>query len=597
MRFPSMAAIGVLAIASWLITCARADPAPADWQHKLDPAVFEKAKAEGRFVLLDLEAVWCHWCHVMHQTTYADADVSALIAQKYIPVRVDQDSNPSLASRYGDWGWPATIIFAPDGNEIVKLRGYIPPERMQSILQAVIDDPNPGPSVAEIIKIVPSDSDALKPDRRKQLEEAFAQSFDVEKGGWGSGHKYIDVNSMDLALHRAANGDAAASEMVRKTIDAARALVDPVWGGVYQYSDSGSWLSPHYEKIMSYQASYLRQYATAYALWWKPEDKAVADAIARYMTRFLRDQSGGFYVSQDADVDAGLTGRQFYGMSDHVRRAIGRAPRIDRNIYARENGWAIQALVAYSDATDDRPSLGTAISAAEFVLANRQTPGGVFRHGDDKSGSLFLADNVEMARALFALYAATGDRRWLEAATNTALIVMRNFADDTGGYKTEVGGAVIGGVFQTTHRDIDENVAAARMLRLAHQYTGRDELRRGVLVAMKYLMSDDLAVAGRPMPGLLLAADEAANAPLHVTIVGGKNDPSARQLHAFARQYSGSYKRLDWWDRSEGPMGNPDVDYPEIDQAAGFICTDRICSLPAFTKHELSEALARATAR
>ncbi len=75
--------------------------------------LFTRATAEKRFVILDLEAVWCHWCHVMEKTTYANAEVKELLASKYLPVRVDQDANPDLSSRYGDWGWPATIVFAP----------------------------------------------------------------------------------------------------------------------------------------------------------------------------------------------------------------------------------------------------------------------------------------------------------------------------------------------------------------------------------------------------------------------------------------------------------------------------------------------------
>src|SRR5271154_6189540 len=101
-------------------------PQWGNWNHH----PFDKAKAEHRFVILDLEAVWCHWCHVMDQKTYSDPKVQALLDAKYLPVRVDQDSNPALSERYGDWGWPATIIFGPDGNEIVKMRGFVEPERM-----------------------------------------------------------------------------------------------------------------------------------------------------------------------------------------------------------------------------------------------------------------------------------------------------------------------------------------------------------------------------------------------------------------------------------------------------------------------------------
>src|ERR1700722_14812106 len=98
--------------------------------------VFTRAKAEQRFVILDLEAVWCHWCHVMEKTTYSDPQVGELMKSKYLPVKVDQDANPDLSNRYGDWGWPATIVFNSDGTESAKIRGYIRPERMQALLKA-----------------------------------------------------------------------------------------------------------------------------------------------------------------------------------------------------------------------------------------------------------------------------------------------------------------------------------------------------------------------------------------------------------------------------------------------------------------------------
>src|SRR4030095_6417489 len=123
-------------------------PAPGiiEWQRWSDD-IFEKAKRENRFVLLDLEAVWCHWCHVMDEITYHDPKVIELIKSRYIPVRVDQDSRPDLSNRYEYYGWPATIVFTPGGSEIAKRRGYIPPKPMASLLQAIIDDPSPGPSV------------------------------------------------------------------------------------------------------------------------------------------------------------------------------------------------------------------------------------------------------------------------------------------------------------------------------------------------------------------------------------------------------------------------------------------------------------------
>src|SRR5271155_3689454 len=137
----------LLPLASVLLAGSLADAAsPIVWQGWSD-GVFDQAKREHKFVLLDLEAVWCHWCHVMAETTYQDPHVIALMGSKYIAVRVDQDARPDLSNRYEDYGWPATIVFAADGSEIVKRQGYLNPAEMASMLQAIIDDPSPGPSV------------------------------------------------------------------------------------------------------------------------------------------------------------------------------------------------------------------------------------------------------------------------------------------------------------------------------------------------------------------------------------------------------------------------------------------------------------------
>src|SRR5215203_1113167 len=79
--------------------------------------LFEKAKKENRLVILDLEAVWCHWCHVMEEKTYSNDKVAGLIQSRFIAVKVDQDSRPDLANKYEDYGWPATILFDSNGKE------------------------------------------------------------------------------------------------------------------------------------------------------------------------------------------------------------------------------------------------------------------------------------------------------------------------------------------------------------------------------------------------------------------------------------------------------------------------------------------------
>jgi uncharacterized protein YyaL (SSP411 family) len=228
--------------------------------------VFARAKAENRFVLLDLGAVWCHWCHVMEETTYRDPAVVRLIRSRYLPVRVDQDANPDLSNRYEDYGWPATIVFAPDGTELAKRRGYLPPEQFAALLQAFIDDPKPGPSVVPATQVVPVAQAALDPASQKALVAEYFALYDDQHGGWGTMHKFMDADSIEYALRGALNGDTSLVGIAKRTLDAATALLDPVWGGVYQYSVGPTWNDPHFEKIMSFQASYLRAYSRLWPL-------------------------------------------------------------------------------------------------------------------------------------------------------------------------------------------------------------------------------------------------------------------------------------------------------------------------------------------
>ena len=158
---------------------ARAEPLP--WQ-KWDPSLFDRAAKEQKYILLHMAAVWCHWCHVMEGTTYADPAIQKAILARFIPVRVDQDADPELSYRYEQWGWPATIMLDKDGNEIFKRRGYIPPELFGKLLTAVIEDPSALPSYTMGTAVDP-DAVGLSDARRKKTEALLLTAYDKEHGG------------------------------------------------------------------------------------------------------------------------------------------------------------------------------------------------------------------------------------------------------------------------------------------------------------------------------------------------------------------------------------------------------------------------------
>jgi uncharacterized protein YyaL (SSP411 family) len=465
---------------------ARAKPA-IKWVAWSDE-VFARARREHRFVLIDLEAVWCHWCHVMDEKTYGDPKVIALINKRYIAVKVDQDSRPDLSNRWEDYGWPATIVLAADGSEIVKRSGYIPPLPMASMLQAIIDDPSPGPSVVpEAVPTFGGDG-ALAPALRAQLEKSHVERYDTKQGGWGFSHKYLDAPSVEYALARAGSGDARATQMARQTLDGERNLIDPAWGGVYQYSTGGVWNEPHFEKIMSMQAGNLRVAALAYGQWHDPRDLAMAQAIRRYLVTFLRSPEGAFYTSQNADLVDGKHAADYFALPDAKRRAEG-IPRVDTNIYARENGWAIEALATLAITAGDKQALAEARTAAEWVYAHLRQPDGGFLHG--KTGP-YLGDTLAMGRASLALHKATGDVRWRQRAEEAADFIEKTFRANPG-YLTARPTKAMPPKYQR-----DENCDLARF---AHAL-GRGAMAKN---AMRYLASPEVATAG--LAGNILLAD------------------------------------------------------------------------------------------
>jgi uncharacterized protein len=571
-------------------TAAAHSTTPAPTWLPWSDSVFTQAARDHRFVLLDLEAVWCHWCHVMDVTTYRDPKVLALLNKSYLTVRVDQDSRPDLSNRYEDYGWPATVVFDAAGHEIVKRQGYLTPQEMASMLQAIIEDPSPGPSVQPEKEIAFPTNSTFPASLQSQLEKDYLDGFDAKQGSWGSDQKYLDVDSVELAMDRAAHGDVRAASMTRQTLDAQLQLLDPVWGGFYQYSTDGVWTKPHFEKIMSVQSENLRIYSEAYAQWNDPKYLHAAQAVQQFLATFLTSPDGAFYTSQDADVVEGKHSAEYFALADNERRKQG-VPRVDKHIYARENGWAITALAQLYEVTGDAKTLDSAVKAANWITQNRALPsGGGFRHGAKDVGGPFLGDSVAMTRAYLALYRVTADRKWLARATATTAYIDLTFRGPNGaGFISAA--APTDKAFKP-HPQRDENVAMARVANQLFHATGDAQYQSLSETAMRYLAAPPVATR-LPVASVLLAEYEVTRPPLHLTVVGAKNDPAAQSLFRAALQYPSFYKRLEWWDTHGGKLPNPDVQYPSVARAAAYICTQRTCSPPIFKADDLSAKVSR----
>src|ERR1700692_3658643 len=107
---------------------------PIKW-HEFGDEAFAAARAANKPILLDIGAVWCHWCHVMDRESYDDAEVAKIVNERFVAVKVDRDERPDIDSRYqvavssisGQGGWPLTAFLTPTGKPFYG-GTYFPPD-------------------------------------------------------------------------------------------------------------------------------------------------------------------------------------------------------------------------------------------------------------------------------------------------------------------------------------------------------------------------------------------------------------------------------------------------------------------------------------
>jgi hypothetical protein len=438
----------------------------------------------------------------------------------------------------------------------------------------------------------PAASSELSASLLARVRASYEKQYDSPVAGWGFGHKYLDGDSVEYAMRLAARGNAEYPKRVEDTLRHATALLDPAWGGMYQYSVGGHWSEPHFEKLISIQAVALRQYSLAYARTGNSENRHAAESVYRYATSFLSSPSAGvFYVSQDADLHDGQENESYFRLSDHDRRAQG-IPRIDKHVYARENGWMIAALCDYYAATGDASALTNAQRAARWISVHRALPGGGFRHDDSDPAGPYLGDTLAMGQAFLALYNVSGSREDLQSAASAARFIAAHFPPNSPGTGFVTTQMRTGAVY-TPHPDRDENIALARFAAELAVATGDEHFHAMSVEAMHYLAAEPVALS--PLSaGILLANEDVTEPPIHVTIVGSPASPGAVALHDAALRSITSHELIEIHDPSVPAPPLTKIVYPSLNRPALFLCTATACSSPVFNADAVRAKIERA---
>ncbi|HUR64665.1 MAG TPA: DUF255 domain-containing protein [Candidatus Thermoplasmatota archaeon] len=556
---------------------------PIAWQ-PWSAATFERAARQGKPLYVNVAAGWCHWCHVMDAETLADPDVVRLLQERFVAIRVDADARPDLAERYQDWGWPANAFLTPDAQPVLELKGYQEVGEFRPLLEKLAKEAKAGKLKGRQPVAAPKRAAGPLEKLRLRVQERLDGFFDEGAAGWGSFQKYPFPGPVEQSFLRARlRGDAAAFERAVRTLRGTLNLVDPAWGGVFQYSVNGGWTEPHYEKIAAVQAGALESFTQAWQWTGDPVWAAAAGKVRDYTLEFLLRPDGAFGASQDADA-ADLAGEAYYALGDAERRKHG-LPRTDLSAYADWNGLLAHALVRHGEATGDSRSLAAAENAVRAVLASHGQ-GDAVRHGAGADSILHLRDNAAMGRALLALHEATGDEEWLRRAERIGRFLLRNLHSPEGGFLAHTPDPAAVGVFAQPRRPLEENGLAIRFLvDLAHttpDATLAKRARAAAEEAARALAAPELVGPEAQIIGqFLLGLEWLTLEPVKLVVAGDR--PSAAALHAAALR-SPTPGRLVRWAR-------PEEGYPA--RAAIYVCKGNACSPPVTKADALPAAVAR----
>ena len=303
---------------------------PIDW-HEWGAEAFAKAERENKPVLLDIGAVWCHWCHVMDRESYENATTAEVINEHFVAVKVDRDERPDVDTRYqaavstisGQGGWPLTAFLTPQGKPYFG-GTYFPPEdrygrpSFQRVLLTMADAfQNQRADVNEsadgvMLAIEENESFSGRAGNPgspllEKLVDSALQQFDERNGGFGSQPKFPHSAAIDLLIDAASHGGELADRarnVATVTLQkmAAGGIHDQLAGGFHRYSVDERWIVPHFEKMAYDNSELLKNYVHAFQSFALPEFARVAKGILRWMDEVLSDREhGGFYASQDAD--------------------------------------------------------------------------------------------------------------------------------------------------------------------------------------------------------------------------------------------------------------------------------------------------------
>lgn len=562
-------------------------------------AAFQEAREQDKPILLDISAVWCHWCHVMdhgipgdpvHTGSYENEEIADFINNYFIPIRVDTDRRPDINARYNMGGWPTTAFLTPDG-DILTGGTYFSPAQMRALLQQV---QLYWRSNREAIKLQAQQlrqrEQALpraRPDARlswgiiSQVVGAIAQEYDPVYGGLGSEPKFPQPEVWELLLAQYASQpakDRRLLEMVTHTLVrmGGGGMYDHVEGGFFRYSTTCDWSVPHFEKMAEDHGRLISLYLHA---WQVTGEEALFNilhkTLAYVTTTLYDDQRGVFAGSQDAD-------EEYYNRPLPERRKM-KPPFIDWTVYTDWNARLGAAFLELADALDEVRYREMGLRTLNFLWEYLVLSGEAAYHYLDEQGRHLqglLGDQAALARACLEAFMRTGAAAWLERAEQLVTVAERTLADEAGGgFFDRPEDPDAQGLLVQRQKPMFENAAMAEVYLLLHHLSGERRYLERAEETLR-VFSYEFSRYGIMAAGYALAVDRAIHEPVVVHVVGPLEDAATQALIRAAWQGYRPWRIVHPLDPQRDQERLAALGYPTDCPPSAYICRDRTCLPP-----------------
>ncbi|MEN6519526.1 MAG: DUF255 domain-containing protein [Armatimonadota bacterium] len=567
-----------------------------DWQ-EWSPEALDRAREKNCPVLLAITATWCHWCHVMENTTFESEQVAEIINSRFVPVRVDNDRRPDLNARYNMGGWPTIAFLTPKG-DILTGSTYVPPGQMVDMLNRVADAyQEKGIELAERAEEIRNrqaeagremaSAVILNESIPKNIMKAIEGAFDPVYAGFGVQQKFLYVPALEFLLADfRRTGNRGHLEMVTRTLNAMRegGVYDQVEGGFFRYSTTRNWSIPHYEKMLEDNSGLLGVFIQAFGLTGEKSYIKTVRAIMGYLGKTLFDkQTGAFFGSQDAVED-------YYQLSVEDRVIEG-PPSVDRTIYTNWNAVAVDVYLKASETTGVLSYLGRALGILGFLTNHCRADGGFCHYFDGEPKAFgMLTDQVWVGTALLRAYECTGNRRFIETAKDTADYIQSRFADPNGGFFDVTAERQEAERLPYREKPLDENALAARFLNRLSYYAHESAYRRSAESALRSMASDyeSFGILAAPYG---LAVMELLEEPVRIAVVGPREDPRTEELLTSTLKAKDPSTLVQVLDEDASPEEFRDFGAEPSEEPRASICIGDTCRTTSSDPLEVEAAI------